>query len=117
VVARVRTVLRRRPAGTVQPCLHIDVAGVRALVHGKDLALTPVELRLLTLLRSAPGQALTRDALRSSVYQDHRVVNDRAIDTLIKNVRRKLAEAGMQDAISPVYGVGYRWEARSASPS
>jgi two-component system response regulator BaeR len=115
VVARVRTVLRRRPAGTVQPGLQIDAAGVRALVHGKDLALTPVELRLLKRLRSAPGQAMSRDALRSSVYDDHRVVNDRTMDTHIKNLRRKLEEAGMQDAISAVYGVGYRWEARSAS--
>jgi two-component system response regulator BaeR len=116
VVARVRTVLRRRPAGTVQPGLQIDAAGVRALVHGKDLALTPVELRLLKRLRSAPGQAMSRDALRSSVYDDHRVVNDRTMDTHIKNLRRKLEEAGLADAISAVYGVGYRWEARSASP-
>ena len=115
VVARVRTVLRRRPAGTVQPGLQIDAAGVRALVHGRDLALTPVELRLLQQLRSAPGQALSRDALRSSVYQDHRVVNDRTMDTHIKNLRRKLDDAGLRDAISAVYGVGYRWEARSAA--
>ena len=114
VVARVRTVLRRRPAGTVQPGLQIDDAGKRALVHGKDLALTPVELRLLTRLRSAPGQAMSRDDLRAGVYEDRRVVNDRTMDTHIKNLRRKLDEAGMEDAISAVYGVGYRWEARSA---
>ena len=114
VVARVRTVLRRRPAGTSQPGLQIDEAGKRALVHGKDLALTPVELRLLARLRSAPGQAMSRDDLRSGVYEDRRVVNDRTMDTHIKNLRRKLEEAGMEDAISAVYGVGYRWEARSA---
>ena len=116
VVARVRTVLRRRPAGTVQPGLQIDAAGVRALVHGRDLNLTPVELRLLTRLRSAPGLAMSRDDLRSGVYDDHRIVNDRTMDTHIKNLRRKLDEAGMEDAISAVYGVGYRWEARSVLP-
>jgi two-component system response regulator BaeR len=114
VVARVRTVLRRRPAGTVQPGLQIDEAGKRALVHGKDLALTPVELRLLARLRSEPGKAMSRDDLRSGVYEDKRVVNDRTMDTHIKNLRRKLEEAGLEDAISAVYGVGYRWEARSA---
>jgi two-component system response regulator BaeR len=111
----VRTVLRRRPAGTIQPGLQIDAAGVRALVHGRDLNLTPVELRLLACLRSAPGLAMSRDDLRSSVYGDHRVVNDRTMDTHIKNLRRKLEEAGMEDAISAVYGVGYRWEARSSN--
>jgi two-component system response regulator BaeR len=98
----------------VQPGLQIDEAGKRALVHGKDLALTPVELRLLARLRSAPGKAMSRDDLRSGVYEDKRVVNDRTMDTHIKNLRRKLEEAGMEDAISAVYGVGYRWEARSA---
>jgi len=116
VVARVRTVLRRRPAGTVRPGLQIDAPGVRALVHGRDLGLTPVELRLLARLRSAPGQAMSRDDLRSSVYGDHRIVNDRTMDTHIKNLRRKLEEAGMEGAISAVYGVGYRWEARSVLP-
>ena len=114
VVARVRTVLRRRPGVAPQPGLHIDDAGKRALVHGKDLALTPVELRLLQRLRGAPGQALARDDLRSSIYEDRRVVNDRTMDTHIKNLRRKLEEAGMADAISAVYGVGYRWEAPGA---
>ena len=114
VVARVRTVLRRRPAGSIQPGLQIDDAGKRALLHGKDLALTPVELRLLTRLRSAPGKAMSRDDLRSSVYDDRRIVNDRTMDTHIKNLRRKLEEAGLEDAITAVYGVGYRWEARSS---
>jgi two-component system response regulator BaeR len=83
-------------------------------VHGRDLALTPVELRLLARLRGVPGQAMSRDDLRAGVYEDKRIVNDRTVDTHIKNLRRKLEEAGMADAISAVYGVGYRWEARSA---
>ncbi|MBV7538514.1 response regulator [Duganella sp. sic0402] len=114
VVARVRAVLRRRPSGTPQPGLQIDEHGMRAFVHGKELALTPVELRLLKRLRDAPGKALSRDDLRSWVYEDRRIVHDRTIDTHVKNLRRKLEEAGLVEAISAVYGVGYRWEARSA---
>jgi two-component system response regulator BaeR len=114
VVARVRAVLRRRPSGTPQPGLQIDDQGMRAFVHGKELALTPVEFRLLKLLRDAPGRALSRDDLRSWVYEDRRIVHDRTIDTHVKNLRRKLEEAGLAEAISAVYGVGYRWEARSA---
>jgi two-component system response regulator BaeR len=117
VVARVRAVLRRRPAGTPTPGLQIDDQGMRAFVHGTQLALTPVEFRLLKLLRDAPGKALSRDDLRSWVYEDRRIVHDRTIDTHVKNLRRKLEEAGLAEAISAVYGVGYRWEARSALPS
>jgi two-component system response regulator BaeR len=94
--------------------LQIDDQGMRAFVHGKELALTPVEFRLLKLLRDAPGRALSRDDLRSWVYEDRRIVHDRTIDTHVKNLRRKLEEAGLAEAISAVYGVGYRWEARSA---
>jgi two-component system response regulator BaeR len=114
VVARVRAVLRRRPSGTPQPGLQIDDAGMRAFVHGKQVALTPVEFRLLKLLRDAPGKAMSRDDLRNWVYEDRRIVHDRTIDTHVKNLRRKLEEAGLVEAISAVYGVGYRWEARSA---
>jgi two-component system response regulator BaeR len=114
VVARVRAVLRRRPSGTPQPGLQIDDAGMRAFVHGKEVALTPVEFRLLKLLRDAPGKAMSRDDLRNWVYEDRRIVHDRTIDTHVKNLRRKLEEAGLAEAISAVYGVGYRWEARSA---
>jgi two-component system response regulator BaeR len=97
-----------------QPGLQIDDQGMRAYVHGKELALTPVEFRLLKMLRAAPGNALSRDDLRSGVYEDRRIVHDRTIDTHVKNLRRKLEEAGLVEAISAVYGVGYRWEARSA---
>ncbi|MRW88104.1 response regulator [Pseudoduganella sp. FT26W] len=114
VVARVRAVLRRRPAGTPTPGLQIDDQGMRAFVHGTELALTPVEFRLLKRLRDAPGKALSRDDLRTWVYEDRRIVHDRTIDTHVKNLRRKLEEAGLAEAISAVYGVGYRWEARSA---
>ena len=114
MVARVRAVLRRRPLGVAQPGLQVDERGVRVFLSGSELPLTPVEFRLLKLLRDAPGRALSRDMLRSSVYEDKRVVHDRTIDTHVKNLRRKLEEAGLAEAISAVYGVGYRWETRSA---
>ncbi|MRW91125.1 response regulator [Duganella sp. FT80W] len=114
VVARVRAVLRRRPIGTPQPGLQIDDQGMRAYVHGKELSLTPVEFRLLKTLRDAPGKAKSRDDLRAVVYEDRRIVHDRTIDTHVKNLRRKLEETGLAESISAVYGVGYRWEARSA---
>lgn len=46
-----------------------------------------------------------------SAHQDLRDVGDRAIDSHIKNLRRKLEQAGTGEAgISSVYGVGYRFD-------
>lgn len=110
VVARVRAVLRRRPHGVPGAGLHIDALALRAWANGRELALTPVEFRLLKILRDTPGAARSRDDLRAGVYADHRIVSDRTIDAHVKNLRRKLGEAGLPDAIAAVYGVGYRWE-------
>ena len=45
------------------------------------------------------------------MYSDYRVVSDRAVDTHVKNLRRKLSEAsGEEDMIKSVYGMGYRYE-------
>jgi two-component system response regulator BaeR len=83
----------------------------RASVRGRELDLTPVEFRLLAVLHGALGRAFSRDQLLGRIYDDRRVVTDRTIDSHIKNLRRKLEQAGTGDAgISSVYGVGYRFD-------
>ncbi len=109
VVARVGTVLRRyrRHGGG----LYVDVPGCRAALHGRWLDLTPVEFRLLRTLAGSPGRAWSRSQLMDHLYEDDRVVTDRTVDSHVKNLRRKLAEAGAgEDPITSIYGVGYRFE-------
>jgi len=118
VVARVGAVLRRhRAAGARPPVapsqapLLVDEATGRASVRGRELDLTPVEFRLLAVLHGALGRASSRDQLLGRIYDDRRVVTDRTIDSHIKNLRRKLAEAGgSEDWIRSIYSVGYRME-------
>jgi len=44
------------------------------------------------------------------MYSDYRVVSDRAVDTHVKNLRKKLAAvSGDEDMIKSVYGLGYRF--------
>ncbi|MFA5662508.1 response regulator [Castellaniella sp.] len=89
--------------------LQVDVAGWQASLDGHVLDLTPVEFRLLNLLASQPGRIFSRDQVLDGLYDDHRVVTDRAVDTHVKNLRRKLAAVRPgQDLIRTVYGVGYR---------
>ncbi|MFM0076290.1 response regulator [Paraburkholderia sediminicola] len=122
VVARVKAILRRAtPAAAAadglphgqqgSQGLQVDEQFHLALLDGKELKLTPLELRLLALLMKSPGRIFSRDYLLSHLYADHRVVTDRTIDSHIKNLRRKLQGARPDsEPIASVYGVGYRLE-------
>ena len=115
VVARVKAVLRR-VAGTLETnqanqALHLDTDCYSASLHGKKLDLTAVEFQLLNILAEKPGRIFTRDQLMDRIYSDHRIVYDRTIDSHIKKLRKKIADAvpGV-DVIFSVYGVGYKYE-------
>ena len=111
VVARIKTVLRRTQATepvTHQEPLKVDTDAHRAWLDGHELDLTPVEFRLLRTLSDAPGRIFSRDQLLDHLYDDHRVVTDRTVDSHIKNLRRKLEAIRDGDTIRSIYGVGYR---------
>lgn len=113
VVARVRAVLRRtgerstaRGAG-----LLLDESRNQAVLDGKDLDLTAVEFKLLQFLAAHPGRIYSREQLMDRIYPDRRVVSDRTIDSHIKKLRRKIAEADPEaELIHSVYGLGYKFD-------
>ncbi|PHM29236.1 two-component system response regulator BaeR [Xenorhabdus budapestensis] len=116
IVARVKTILRRcyRPQDIVseQGALTIDENHFQARYLERVLDLTPVEFRLLKIISSQPGRVFSRDQLLNNLYNDHRIVNDRTIDSHIKNLRRKLEQLDEDKSfIRSIYGLGYRWEA------
>ena len=116
VVARIKALLRRSEGTlTNTPATDrfaIDEARQQVSWRGQALPLTPVEYRLMRLLMARPGQVFARAQLLDCVHDDLRDVSDRAIDSHIKNLRRKLEQAGTAEAgISSVYGVGYRFDA------
>ena len=113
VVARVKAVLRRarlaqEPVGKVNR-LRIEAERYQAWLDGIELKLTPVEFGLLRSLTAQPGRVFSRDQLMNEMYADYRVVSDRAVDTHIKNLRRKLQQVVPElELIESIYGVGYR---------
>jgi two-component system response regulator BaeR len=111
VVARVKAVLRRMSAvAQAMPSLiELDDERFEARVRGQPMSVTPVEFRLLKKLLAQPGRVFSRQQLMDAAYRDHRIVSDRTVDSHVKNLRRKLADAGF-DPITSVYGVGYRLE-------
>ena len=124
VVARVQAQLRRQawlqapthPASSPAaeppaPELFIDEEALRARWQGVALDLTPAEFRLLRHLARTPGQVSSRDQLLDVLHEDGRAVTDRAVDSHVRNLRRKLEAARPDsDPIRSVYGVGYAWE-------
>ena len=120
VVARVRAVLRRCNANPDNSAaeqieagspLHIDDAAMDASWNGNSLALTAVEFRLLQAMAAEPRRVFSREQLMSKIYNDHRIVSDRTIDSHITKLRRKLEKAGDgQEVIRSVYGAGYKFE-------
>ena len=118
VAARVRAVLRRsggrRTAGSEVP-LALDLDGMLAYWHGQRLNLTPIEFRMLSLLGQGRGRVYSRAQLLDAACPDQPDVSDRAVDSHVKNLRRKLREAGEgHDPIDSVYGVGYRFSLEPA---
>lgn len=116
VLARVKAVLRRSRAAQLAPpvpplALAMDEDGWRASWQGRALELTPNEFRLLRTLVSQRGRVFARSQLLESLHGDAHVVTERAVDSHVKNLRRKLEMAGAgNDRIHSVYGVGYRYD-------
>ena len=124
VVARVRSVLRRaNPAtsadiGTELEPLKLDDARFTAEWFGQRLELTPVEYRLLRALHARPGVVHSRAQIVAHLYEDHRVVSDRTVDSHVRNLRRKLQAVRPDiDPLVAVYGLGYKFELTAAAAS
>ena len=117
VMARAHALLRRSERRvTVSASLWtIDDDGLRIAWRGQWLTLTPQEFRMLRRFLGQPGRVFSRTQLLESAHGELRDVSDRAIDTHVKNIRRKLQSIRSDDdCIASVYGVGYRFEPPSA---
>lgn len=117
VVARVKAVLRRSGADltaatpTTAGSLLLDDGQWRVTLQGTSFALTRREFRLLEVLARQPGRIFSRTQLLELAYEDVLDVNERAIDSHVKNLRRKLAAAAPgHEWIRSVYGIGFAFE-------
>ena len=114
LVARVRAHLRRARGAVLQasgPAFVVEREAMRITHLGAALPLTPVEFRLLAELIEHPERVYSRQQLLDFAHEDQRDINDRTVDSHIKNIRRKLAlRLPDTDCLQSVYGVGYRFE-------
>jgi two-component system alkaline phosphatase synthesis response regulator PhoP len=116
VVARVRAVLRRaRGPGLPPGIIHagglaVDLTNRSVTTGGQPVSLTPTEFDLLAVLARNPGRPFIRAQLLDLVYDVAYAGYDRAIDSHVKNLRRKIEpDPSHPRYILTVYGVGYKF--------
>jgi len=121
LLARIRAVLRRAQRGPTASKviqagdLLVDVDAHRVEVQrssslpNQTVHLTPTEFGLLRALAEHRGQTLTRlEMIEQGLGYSYEGI-ERTVDSHIRNLRRKLAEAGApEDLVETVFGVGYR---------
>jgi DNA-binding response OmpR family regulator len=116
LMARVRTVLRRRavdapsaPAPLRVGPLVIDQDRHEVAFDGRPVDCTPAEFRLLEVLAATPGRVYSRTQLLDYLHGMARFITERTIDGHIKNLRKKIeADPGQPQLLITVYGFGYK---------
>lgn len=111
MVARVKALLRRASLSPQSHTAFVFDTAAQVIRYGdKKLDLTPTEMRLFNTLLEQPERIFSRDQLIVQAYSDNLDVFDRAIDSHIKNLRKKIdAVLPGVDVVQSVYGMGYRY--------
>lgn len=116
LVARVRAVLRRTESRDRDADLFtiadlvIDVSRMAVTRDGEALDLTPTEFQIVATLARHAGRVFTRTQLLDAGRGANTEAFDRAVDSHIKNIRRKLErDPRAPQYIRTVYGIGYRF--------
>ncbi len=114
LVARVKVILKRtatapaKPSGLKRGVLTLDPERHVCQVRETEVDLTAREQDILMHLIARPEHVVPRPALVDQVYGTNIHVSDRTLDSHLRNLRKKLADAGCPDAIDTVHGVGLR---------
>lgn len=110
--ARVRALLRRPHTFTGSVLALGDITAEqdtrRVYKSGKEVVLLPLEYNLLEFLLKHRGQTFSAEALLDRVWKTGTEVSEDAVRTVIKTLRRKIANKDGSSIIHTVYGVGYR---------
>jgi two-component system catabolic regulation response regulator CreB len=112
LTARVRAVLRRSGAASVESTITADwshdAERCRISYKGRALDLTRNEYRLLAALVASPGRVFSRDQLMELAWDDPGASLDRTVDAHVKQLRAKLRETTPDEELIVTHrGLGY----------
>ncbi|MBN8658169.1 MAG: response regulator transcription factor [Anaerolineae bacterium] len=113
LVARVKVVLRRVSGDSAAEVLRagdvsLDRTHYEVQIKKRTVQLTPTEFEIMATLMSQPGRIFSRNQLLNAAHGVAFESYERAIDSHIRNLRRKLEP---DELIVTVHGVGYKFEA------
>ncbi len=113
LVARTRAILKRTGGGTAtrrlsHGAITLDPAACLCSANGTELALTAMEFSILASLCRNPAQVFAKNRLVDEIWGPGSQVSDRTLDSHLRNLRRKLADAGLPEAIETVHGIGLK---------
>ena len=114
LLARIRSVLRRGRSGgeLVLTLGHVSLEpqNGRVRVEGRELPLRKKEIDILLYFMQRPNHLVDKSVLAEAVWGDHadQADNFHFVYAQMKNLRRKLAEAGATLELKAVYGFGYK---------
>jgi DNA-binding response OmpR family regulator len=114
LVARIRSVTRRsRNAGELAyraGNVSLHEVSQKLTVNGKEVSLLKKEFDILKYFLMRPGHMVDKAVLAEAVWGDHADQSDdfQYVYAQMKNLRRKLADAGADIEIKAVYGFGYK---------
>lgn len=115
LVARINVILKRvRAPITVDDAplhwgaLTLEPGSRSARMNDQELPLTAIEFAILRTLVSRPRQVLSREQILNNAWGGAIHVSGRTVDSHIRNLRAKFHQAGCDDAIETMHGVGFR---------
>lgn len=110
LLCKIAAILRRGSANNLQNTtiiykdLIMDIEGFHVYYQGNEILLTQKEFELLKLMLTNQGKVFTRQMLLDRLWENDIYVEDRIVDSHIKNIRKKIDI----DYIKTIRGVGYR---------
>lgn len=115
LTARVKAILKRSERAAtpeeeelVHGALTLRPGPHEAVFNGVVLKLTPLEFSILATLIRRSDRVVAREDISASAYKLNVHVSGRTIDSHVRNIRHKLADAGAGAVIETVHGVGFR---------
>jgi DNA-binding response OmpR family regulator len=115
LVLRIKAVMKRKgvkveasKALLAEGPVKLDIPRHTVTVSGKEVKLTAMEFKLLSLLLQRCGRVQSREDLLQDVWDLGPDINTRTIDTHIKRLRQKLGDASSY--IETIRGYGYRFK-------
>jgi DNA-binding response OmpR family regulator len=115
--ARVYSIIRRKQFGNTntieQHELKIDLPAKSVTVNNEPVALTKKEFDLLLLFIGNKNKVISKSALAEHLSGDiaDMLDNHDFVYAHIKNMKKKLTDAGCGNYLKTIYGTGYKWEA------